>query len=147
MYGKDVVDLLSAASGLNFSPADLLPLLRGLQARAYSISSSLSAHPDQVHLTVASIRYEDTRAKEGVCSCFLADRSGDSEIGLWIQPNKAFSVPADQAKAMIMVGPGTGIAPFLSFLQERDRAAAPGKNWLIFGERNQATDFLYLSVQ
>lgn len=142
MYGKDIVDLIQA-SGLSFTPTELLPLLRGLQARAYSISSSLNAKPNEVHLTIASVRYEDTRAKEGVCSCFLADRAEDADIGVWIHANKAFSVPADPAKAMIMVGPGTGIAPFLGFLQEREAVQAPGKNWLFFGERNQATDFLY----
>jgi len=145
MYGKDTLDLLSMVPG-GFAYPEFVGLLKRLQSRAYSISSSQDRYPREVHLTVASVRYgeADVRSKEGVCSCFLADRTdADSRVGIWIKPNKNFRVPTDPASPMIMVGPGTGIAPFLGFLQHREATAAPGNNWLLFGDRNAATDFIY----
>jgi len=145
LYGKDTLDLLAMVPG-GFSFTDFVGMLKGLQSRAYSISSCQDRHPNEVHLTVASVRYGESggRSKQGVCSCFLADRiDEDTRIGVWIKPNKNFRVPADPATAMIMVGPGTGIAPFLGFLQRREAIKAPGKNWLLFGDRNAATDFIF----
>lgn len=145
LWGRDVLDLLRdagpAAPGLD----ELLPFLRPLQARQYSISSSPLAHPDRIHLTIASVRYGDVnRRHSGVASTHLADRVavGD-EVGVYLQPNAAFSVPADDAAPLIMVGPGTGIAPFRGFLHERAASGATGRNWLFFGDQHRDTDFVY----
>ncbi len=145
LWGRDVLDLLRdagpAAPGLD----ELLPFLRPLQARQYSISSSPLAHPDRIHLTIASVRYGDVnRRHSGVASTHLADRVavGD-EVGVYLQPNAAFSVPADDDAPLIMVGPGTGIAPFRGFLHERAASGATGRNWLFFGDQHRDTDFVY----
>lgn len=145
MYGRDLLDFLQEYSACSFSADEFVVLLKKLQPRAYSISSSLAKHPGEVHLTIASVRYEaNARAKAGVCSCFLADRvADDTPVHIYVHANKAFSVPADPSAPMIMVGPGTGVAPFRAFLEEREATKAPGKNWLFFGDRNAATDFLY----
>jgi len=145
MYGKDSLDLLNALPPGSVSLAEFAATLKKLQSRAYSISSCLERHPGEVHLTIASVRYGDAeRAKQGVCSCFLADRTdADSRIGIWVKPNKNFRLPPDPETPVIMVGPGTGIAPFLGFLQRREFEATGGNNWLFFGDRNAATDFLY----
>jgi sulfite reductase (NADPH) flavoprotein alpha-component len=119
--------------------------LKPLQHRAYSISSSGKANPETVHLTVASVRYDAfDRQHKGVCSTFLADLTNEStDIRCFFTPNKVFRVPDNNDLPMIMVGPGTGIAPFRAFLQERQVRGAKGKNWLFFGDRNAATDFIY----
>lgn len=130
------------------SPAELVADLRKLQPRLYSISSSPKAHPGEVHLTVGVVRYEiDGRARKGVCSTFLADHAtragGDSTAPVFVHRSPNFRLPGDGGKPVIMVGPGTGIAPFRSFLQERRATGAAGKNWLFFGDQKRATDFLY----
>ncbi|OIH94629.1 sulfite reductase subunit alpha [Curtobacterium sp. MCBA15_001] len=144
LWGRDVLDLLRDA-GTDAPGLDaLLPFLRPLQARQYSISSSPLAHPGHVHLTVASVRYGDVnRRHAGVASTHLADRVavGD-QVGVYLQPNAAFSVPADDAP-LVMVGPGTGIAPFRGFLHERAARGATGANWLFFGDQHRDTDFVY----
>lgn len=110
LYGKDILDVLSIA-GDDLSLDEFIGLLKPLQHRAYSISSSALAHPDRIHLTVASVRYHNSgRMRGGVCSTFLADRGTESKI--FLQPNKSFRVPADDDVPMVMVGPGTGVAPF-----------------------------------
>lgn len=145
LWGRDVLDLLRdagpAAPGLD----ELLPNLRPLQARQYSISSSPLAHPDRIHLTIASVRYGDPhRMYAGVASTFLADRvDPDGTVDVYLQPNAAFGVPADASAPMIMIGPGTGIAPFRGFLHERAAAGATGRNWLFFGDQHRDTDFVY----
>lgn len=118
---------------------------RKLQPRLYSISSSPKAHPGQVHLTVGAVRYEvGGLSRKGVCSTFLAERAlAHGTAGVFVHSNKAFRPPADTAVPMIMVGPGTGIAPFRAFLEERAATQAPGKNWLFFGDQKAASDFLY----
>ncbi|MCS6243734.1 MAG: sulfite reductase subunit alpha [Opitutus sp.] len=118
---------------------------RKLQPRLYSISSSPKAHPGQVHLTVGAVRYEvGGVARKGVCSTFLAERAlAHGTAGVFVHSNKAFRPPADPAAPMIMVGPGTGIAPFRAFLEERAATQSPGKNWLFFGDQKAASDFLY----
>lgn len=127
------------------SPAEWAGTLKRLNPRLYSISSSPKAHPGQVHLTVGAVRYEaDGLRHAGVCSTFLADRLAvGATTGVFVQPSKHFRPPADPARAMIMVGPGTGIAPFRAFLEERQAIGASGKNWLFFGDQKAATDFLY----
>jgi sulfite reductase (NADPH) flavoprotein alpha-component len=128
------------------APAEFVRVLKKLQPRLYSISSSPKAHAGQVHLTVGAVRYDkDGRARKGVCSTFLADRAqaGTTRIGVYIHSNKAFRPPANGDTPVIMVGPGTGIAPFRGFLHERRATGAKGKNWLFFGDQRAATDFLY----
>ncbi|UXN16871.1 sulfite reductase subunit alpha [Curtobacterium poinsettiae] len=145
LWGRDVLDLLrdagSAAPGLD----ELLPNLRPLQARQYSISSSPLAHPDRIHLTIASVRYGDPhRMYAGVASTFLADRvDPDGTVDVYLQPNASFGVPADESAPMIMIGPGTGVAPFRGFLHERAVSGATGRNWLFFGDQHRDTDFVY----
>ncbi|MDG4663730.1 sulfite reductase subunit alpha [Mycobacterium sp. 236(2023)] len=141
LYGKDILDVLRIA-GDALSLEEFVGLLKPLAHRAYSISSSPLAHPDRIHLTVASVRYQkDGRIRGGVCSTFLADRGGTAKI--FLQPNKSFRVPADDGTPMIMVGPGTGVAPFRAFLQERAKRDAGGRNWLFFGDQHREHDFAY----
>lgn len=141
LWGRDVLDLLRDAGSKAPSLTELLPFLRPLQARQYSISSSPLAHPGSIHLTVASVRYD---RYEGVASTYLADRVGaDSTVGIYLQPNASFSVPADDDAPMVMIGPGTGIAPFRGFLHERAARGASGRNWLFFGDQHRETDFVY----
>jgi len=141
-----VVDVFAARADVKLAPADFVRALKKLQPRLYSISSSPKAHPGQVHLTVGAVRYEHVgRARKGVCSTFLADRAqpGATRVGVFIHANKTFRPPASGDTPMIMVGPGTGIAPFRAFLHERRAIGARGKNWLFFGDQRAATDFLY----
>ena len=139
-----VLDALHVAA-TKPGPIAFVAVLKKLQPRLYSISSSPKAHPGQVHLTVGAVRYElNGLARKGVCSTFLAERAlAHGTAGVFIHSNKAFRPPADPATPMIMVGPGTGIAPFRAFLEERAAIAATGKNWLFFGDQRAATDFLY----
>ena len=145
LWGRDTLDLLLQFPVCEFAAAEFIALLKPLQHRAYSISSSGKLYPDTVHLTVASVRYENhNRQHKGVCSTFLADLiDNETKVHCFFTPNKVFRVPEDNSLPMIMVGPGTGIAPFRAFLQERRYRNAPGKNWLFFGDRNAATDFIY----
>lgn len=145
LWGRDILDLLLQFPGAELSAAEFLRLLKPLQHRAYSISSSGKQYPDSVHLTVASVRYDaHGRHHKGVCSTYLADLvSENTDVRIFFTPNNNFRVPSDDSLPMIMVGPGTGIAPFRAFLQEREFRKATGKNWLFFGDRNAATDFIY----
>jgi sulfite reductase (NADPH) flavoprotein alpha-component len=139
-----VIDVLLAASAKPV-PADFVRTLKKIQPRLYSISSSPKAHPGRVHLTVGAVRYEkDGRARKGACSAFLAERALTvGQAGVFVHPNPAFRPPASGDTPMIMVGPGTGIAPFRAFLQERQAIGARGRNWLFFGDQKAASDFLY----
>lgn len=143
--GRDVLDLLTDHSKAKFQPRELVGLLKTIQPRLYSISSSPKLHPGEVHLTVAAVRYlSHGRQRKGVCSTFLADRvSADTAVPVYVHSNKNFRPPDDPARPMIMVGPGTGIAPFRAFLEERGATGASGKNWLFFGDQHEASDFLY----
>ncbi len=145
LWGKDVLDLLRVDPTRPIGVQDFVGLLRPLQHRAYSISSSQKAHPNQVHLTVAAVRYQSAgRLRGGVCSTYLADRVGRGEKPtVFFSPNKSFRVPAAGDAPLIMVGPGTGIAPFRAFLEERAAAGAKGRNWLFFGDQHRAHDFIY----
>ncbi len=145
LWGRDTLDLLLQNPTAEFTSAEFVNLLKPLQHRAYSISSSGKQHPETVHLTVASVRYDGFgRNHKGVCSTFLADLvEAETPVKTFFTPNKVFRVPEDNSLPMIMVGPGTGIAPFRAFLQERDFRKATGKNWLFFGDRNAATDYIY----
>ncbi len=145
LWGRDSLDLLLENPKIEFSAAEFIALLKPLQHRAYSIASSGKMYPESVHLTVASVRYQaQGREHKGVCSTYLADIVGESTaVKVFFTPNKSFRVPEDNSLPMIMVGPGTGIAPFRAFLQEREFRKAKGKNWLFFGDRNAETDFIY----
>ncbi len=123
----------------------MIALLKKLQPRLYSISSSPKAHPGQVHLCVGVVRYDSLgRSRKGVCSTFLAERvpTGGAVSG-FVHHNKNFRPSANPDAPMLMVGPGTGIAPFRAFLEERRATGAKGKNWLFFGDQRGATDFLF----
>lgn len=145
LWGRDSLDLLLQNPEIKFSAAEFIALLKPLQHRAYSIASSSKMYPENVHLTVASVRYQSQeRNHKGVCSTYLADMVNEhTQVKVFFTPNKNFRVPEDDNLPIIMVGPGTGIAPFRAFLQERAFRKAKGKNWLFFGDRNKATDFIY----
>lgn len=122
----------------------LVAPLRQLQSRLYSIASGPSAHPGQVHATVGVVRYDSHgREREGVCSNFLARLEEGGKAPVYIHANKNFRPPSDSETPMIMVGPGTGIAPFRAFLEERAATGATGRNWLFFGDQRESCDFLY----
>ena len=145
LWGIEFIDLVLAHPSVKWTPEEFVKTLRKLQPRLYSIASSLKANPESVHLTVATVRYESHgRAREGVASTFLAERwPADKTAGVFIHMAKHFRLPEDPATPVIMVGPGTGVAPFRAYLQERKITGAPGKNWLFFGEQKRAVDFLY----
>lgn len=145
LWGRGVVDLLLENPGVKLSAQELAALLKPLAPRLYSIASSPKAHAGQVHLTVSIVRYESFgRARKGLASTFLADRTGaETPVPVFIQTSHGFRLPADGSTPVIMVGPGTGVAPFRSFLHERRATGAPGRNWLFFGEQRAATDFYY----
>lgn len=137
-YGKDVLDLIRLG---DLSVDEVVDTLRPLQFRDYSIASSPLVHPDRVHLTVATVRYSARgRRHGGVASTFLADRG--ETVRVHLRPNHTFRLPAADVP-IIMIGPGTGLAPFRGFLQERQATNAPGRSWLFFGDRRRATDFIY----
>lgn len=139
LWGRQLADVLQEYP-IECSADELLGTLKRLQPRLYSIASSAKAYPQQVHLTVAAVRYGK---RKGVSSTFLADRVGDGEVPLFVQPSKHFRPPSDGEVPMIMIGPGTGVAPFRAFLQERRALGHQGRNWLFFGEQHAASDFYY----
>ena len=145
LWTKDVLDLLNLNQDIKFTGSEFVGLLKPLQHRAYSISSSPKKHVGSVHLTVASVRWNSNdREHLGVCSTFLADRVDVNEkVGVFVSPNKAFRIPSNNDAPMIMVGPGTGIAPFRAFLEERQCIGAEGKNWLFFGDQTRSSDYIY----
>nr|WP_244638261.1 sulfite reductase subunit alpha [Agrobacterium fabrum] len=145
LWSKDILDLLNLGGKPLFELAEFVTFLKPLQHRAYSISSSPLLAKDSVHLTIASVRYRaEGRERGGVCSTYLADRvEAGQSAGIFVSPNKAFRVPQDDNAPVIMVGPGTGIAPFRAFLQERQARGARGKNWLFFGDQHRQSDFIY----
>ncbi|HAB16842.1 MAG TPA: sulfite reductase subunit alpha [Verrucomicrobiota bacterium] len=144
LWGRDILDLFLAHPAVGFSAKEFVGMLRPLQPRLYSISSSPKAHPGEVHLTVSAVRYESLgRQRGGVCSTFLADRvASETAVPVFVHANKAFRPPPND-RPLIMVGPGTGVAPFRAFLEERRATGASGRNWLFFGDQKSATDFLY----
>lgn len=147
MESRDLLDLIEEAPVTELDPDTLVQTLRKLPARLYSIASSQAAVDEEVHLTVAAVRYEAYgRRREGVASTWLADRLAEDEsVPVYIEHNKHFRLPEDDETALIMIGPGTGIAPFRAFMQEREEREAGGANWLFFGEQHFHTDFLYQS--
>jgi len=143
--GREIVDAITDFAPNGLTAEALTGIFRKLPPRLYSIASSPLAHPDEVHLTVAAVRYETNgRSRKGVCSTYLADlvKSGD-HVAVFVQPNKNFRLPADGSTPVIMVGPGTGVAPFRAFVEHRAALGSSGKNWLFFGDQHYTYDFLY----
>lgn len=147
MRGRDLLDLIEAWPVEGLGADTLTGMLRKLPPRLYSIASSQAAVEDEVHITVAAVRYEShNREREGVASTWLAERlAEDATVPVYIDPNKNFKLPEDDDAPIIMIGPGTGVAPFRAFMQEREERGARGRNWLFFGEQHFHTDFLYQS--
>ena len=141
LWGRQLADLLGEFP-VRASVDEFVAGLKRMQPRLYSISSSPKAHPDEVHLTVSAVRY-GARTRKGTCSTFLADRAGEAGVPIFIQPSSHFHLPADSDAPVIMIGPGTGVAPFRGFLHERRFTGAKGRNWLFFGEQHETTDFYY----
>ncbi|MCK9542381.1 MAG: bifunctional nitrate reductase/sulfite reductase flavoprotein subunit alpha [Novosphingobium sp.] len=143
LWGRQIADVLHDTK-VRLSPKDLSRVMRALQPRFYSIASSPHAQTGEVQLTVSVVRYNCRgRRRMGVCSAFLADRSERQDVAIFPQPSHHFHPPADPARALIMVGPGTGIAPFRGFLHDRQATGASGTNWLFFGEQHESTGFYY----
>lgn len=146
LYGRQLVDIIQEFS-VRLTQEELVSVLKRLQPRLYSIASSSKRFEKEVHLTVSAVRYtrfrDSKKHRKGVCSTFLADRADQQSIPIFIQPNKHFHVPEKGDLPLIMVGPGTGVAPFRGFLQERQARGDQGKNWLFFGEQHAASDFYY----
>jgi sulfite reductase (NADPH) flavoprotein alpha-component len=145
LWGREVIDPLLEHPEVSFTPEEFIKLLRKLQPRLYSIASSPKIYPEEIHLTVATVAYASLgRERLGVCSTFLASRvTKDVPVSIFIHSAKHFRLPEDPSRHIIMIGPGTGIAPFRAFLQDRKATGASGKHWLFFGDQRRETDFLY----
>jgi sulfite reductase (NADPH) flavoprotein alpha-component len=145
LVGKDIVDLLTDFPTKELSAETLLGILRPLQPRLYSISSSPLETPDELHLTIGVSAFEQRgKTRKGVCTTYISSKTAQNEsIPLFIKPNPAFRLPNDPGIPVIMIGAGTGIAPYRSFVQHRAHSGQSGKSWLFFGNRNQKTEFLY----
>jgi sulfite reductase (NADPH) flavoprotein alpha-component len=142
---REYVDILAEFPNARLTPQELVDHLRKLMPRLYSIASSSKVYPSEIHLTVAIVRYTTNhRERHGVCSTFLADRArvGETPTPVFVS-HSHFGPPEDITKDAIMVGPGTGIAPFRAFVQDRIAAGATGRNWVFFGDQKSHTDFLY----
>ena len=143
LWGMEVIDFLIEHPSIKWTPQELVDTLAKLLPRMYSISSSLKAHPDQVHFTIDVVHYESRgRKRKGVCSTFLSERSKDTPVPVFPNASK-FRLPEDGNTPIMMVGPGTGIAPFRAFLQERKATGAKGKNWLFFGSQHKHCNYFY----
>jgi sulfite reductase (NADPH) flavoprotein alpha-component len=144
LWGMEIIDFLLEHPSARFAPEEFVGLLTKLQPRLYSVASSLKAYPDQVHFIVDVVRYETNgRIRSGVCSSFLAERADDVPVPVFPSVAKHFHLPEDPSIPIIMVGPGTGVAPFRAYLQERKATGAKGKNWLFFGSQHQKCDYAY----
>ncbi len=144
-YGREFVDLATDFPGVVTQPQQLFNILPRLKPRMYSIASSQALHPDNVQTTVRVVRYESHgRSRQGLASGHLGERAPvGATMPIFLHANGLFRLPEDTAAPVIMIGPGTGIAPFRAFLEERMATGAKGRNWLFFGEQRRALDFLY----
>ncbi|WP_312470920.1 assimilatory sulfite reductase (NADPH) flavoprotein subunit [Neobacillus sp.] len=145
LTGRDLLDLVRDFGQWGETAQEFVSILRKIPARLYSIASSLSANPDEVHLTIGAVRYDaHGRERKGVCSIFAAEslNPGDT-LPVYIQHNENFKLPQNPNTPIIMIGPGTGVAPFRSFMQEREEMGAGGKSWLFYGDQHFVSDFLY----
>jgi sulfite reductase (NADPH) flavoprotein alpha-component len=144
-WGREFIDLITDFPGVVATPQELFNVLPRLVPRLYSIASSQMVHPDSVETTVRVVRYDTHgRSRQGVASGQMGERSDvGARLPIFLHSNQNFRLPNDPSTPVIMVGPGTGVAPFRAFLEERQAKAQSGKNWLIFGDQRQASDFLY----
>jgi len=143
VFDRDVVDVLHDAPGVHLEPSEIPGLLNKIAPRLYSIASSPDHRTGEVHLTVAVVQYSSHgRTKQGLASGYLANLSEHASVPVYVQPTRHFHLPAPD-RDVIMVGPGTGIAPFRAFLQHRAKHGHSGRNWLFFGDQHAKTDFLY----
>jgi sulfite reductase (NADPH) flavoprotein alpha-component len=143
LWGMEVIDFLIEHPSIKWTPQEFVDTLAKLMPRMYSISSSLKGHPNQVHFTIDVVHYESRgRKRKGVCSTFLAERAEGVPIPVFPNTSK-FRLPEDGNTPIIMVGPGTGIAPFRAYLQERKAIGAKGKNWLFFGSQHEHCNYFY----
>lgn len=150
-YGREIIDLLEFDDlPKTASAQQIVDCFRALPPRLYSIASSPKAHPDEVHLTIAAVRYQThDKKRKGVASTFLADEGKPgTKVNVYLHRNKNFRLPENGDTPIIMVGPGTGIAPFRAFIEERAETEAKGDSWLFFGDQKYNEDFLYqLEIQ
>lgn len=145
IHGRDLLDLFTDFSSWNAKAQEFVAMLRKMPARLYSVASSLSANPEEVHLTVGVVKYDiNDRERHGVCSVQLAENiePGD-KLAVYVHKNNNFRLPQSPDTPIIMIGPGTGIAPYRAFMEEREETEASGKSWLFFGDQHFSTDFLY----
>jgi sulfite reductase (NADPH) flavoprotein alpha-component len=144
LWGMEVIDFLVDHPSAKFKPEEFVGLLNKLQPRLYSVASSLRVFPDQVHFIVDIIRYESHgRVRKGVATAFLAERADNVPVPVYPSSAKHFHMPEDPNTPLIMIGPGTGVAPFRAFLQDRQATGAKGRNWLFFGAQREKCDYAY----
>jgi sulfite reductase (NADPH) flavoprotein alpha-component len=144
LWGMEVIDFLSEHPSAKFTPEEFVALLTKLQPRLYSVASSLRAFPEQVHFIIDVVRYESHgRERKGVASTFLAERADKAAVPVYPSSAKHFHLPENPDTPIIMIGPGTGVAPFRAFLQDRQAVGAKGKNWLFFGAQRESCDYAY----
>ena len=145
VWGREFIDLITEFPGVIKQPQELFNILQRLTPRMYSIASSNLAHPNQVHMTVRVVRYNSVgRERQGVASGLLGERAPvGAVLPVFLHENNAFRLPEDTNAPVIMIGPGTGIAPFRAFLEEREARGHKGDNWLVFGDQRAASDYLY----
>ncbi|PYK29898.1 MAG: sulfite reductase subunit alpha [Verrucomicrobia bacterium] len=144
LWGAEVIDFLLDHPSAKFTPEEFVALMTKLQPRLYSVASSLRVFPDQVHFIVDVVKYESRgRVRKGVASSFMAERADNVPVPVYPSSAKHFHMPEDQSIPLIMIGPGTGVAPFRAFLQERQAIGAKGKNWLFFGAQREKCDYAY----
>ncbi|MEH7483138.1 sulfite reductase subunit alpha [Neobacillus drentensis] len=143
--GRDLLDMLHEFGPWKATAQEIVSCLRKMTPRLYSIASSIAANPEEVHLTIGAVRYTSHgRERKGVCSVLCAERVNEGDtLSVFVQANKHFYLPESHDTDIIMVGPGTGIAPFRSFIQERTVNKGKGRSWLFFGDQHAASDFLY----
>ena len=146
IWSRDYIDGLADFGHIGFTPQQLVDGMDRLKPRLYSIASSPDFEPGMVHLTVAIVRYNHhDRDRAGLCTGFMADHCevGETDIGVFMSPTRSFVLPEDRSTDIIMVGPGTGIAPFRAFLQQRQMEGDSGRNWLFFGDWTEEGEYLY----
>ena len=145
VYGREIIDVLEAYPPVDLTAQTFVGMLRRLQPRLYSIASSLLAHEEEVHLLIGLTRYESHgRHRQGVCSSYVCERASEDEpLRVYPSLNPNFKLPEDPDARVIMIGPGTGLAPFRAFVEEREALGCRGRNWLFYGDQHFTTDFLY----
>jgi sulfite reductase (NADPH) flavoprotein alpha-component len=144
LWGMEVIDFLIEHPSAKFSAEEFVTFLNKLQPRLYSVASSLRVFPEQVHFIIDVVRYESHgRTRKGVASSFLAERADNCPVPVFPSAAKHFHLPEDGNVPLIMIGPGTGVAPFRAFLQDRQATGARGKTWLFFGAQHAHCDFAY----